>query len=95
MLIRSEMQYADVEYPIKYSPNVTIDIEFTGIHFISIPNSFDGIKIKRIENRYIFNDNPNHFLEASSGIIGVSKWDHTKSRFDDLRLEYDEVIAKL
>lgn len=38
LIIRSEKQYFDVNYEVKYDkPNLTIDIIFTAVDFISIP----------------------------------------------------------
>ena len=95
MIIRSEKQYDDVEYLIKYSPNCTIDIEFSGIEFISLPDNLNGLNIRKENGVYRFDENKEHFVRASSCRIGISQFDHTQDRLSDLSLEYDEILMTL
>ena len=91
MIIRSERQYHDVDYPIRFEPNCTIDIEFSGVEFISLPEKMNGLKIRKENGVYRFDENKEHTIKASSCIIGVSQFDHTQDRISDLSLEYDEI----
>ena len=95
LIIRSEKQYNDVDYPIKYSPNCTIDIEFSGVDFISLPDRLEGLKIIKDKGIYKFNENKYHYVIASSCCIGISQFDHNQDRISDLSLEYDEIIMAL
>ncbi|NVN96499.1 MAG: hypothetical protein HXX18_14580 [Bacteroidetes bacterium] len=95
LIIRSEKQYQDVEYLIKYEPNCTIDIEFSGIEFISLPDRMKGIKIRKENGVYRFDENKEHYIKASSCIIGISQFDHTQDRISDLSLEYDEILMTI
>lgn len=94
MIIRSEMQYHDVNYDLIYNPNYTIDIEFSGVDFISIPQKFHGLKIRKMGNKYIFDDKEEHYIIASSCVIGISKWDFNKDRLTDISLKYDGIILE-
>ena len=87
------MQYPDVEYEIEYSPNNTIDIEFSGVEHISIPTSFEEIEITRNGDKFIFNGNSSLYVIASSCLIGTSNWGHDEGRFSDLSLEYDSATS--
>jgi len=89
LIIRSEKQYHDVEYHFKYDPNCTIDIEFSGVEFISLPDIMNGLNIRKENEVYRFDDNKGHYVKASSCIIGVSQFDQTQDRISDLSLEYD------
>jgi hypothetical protein len=95
MIIRSEKQYDDVEYSSKYSPNCTIDIEFSGIEFISLPDNLNGLNIRKENGIYRFDENNEHFVKASSCRIGISQFDHTQDRISDLSLEYDKILMRL
>ncbi|MFI1745530.1 hypothetical protein [Thalassobellus sediminis] len=96
LIIRSEKQYEDVEYPVKYDPNCTLDIELSGVEFISLPDSFDGLKIRKEENGiYRFNENTEYYVKASSCRIGVSQFDHTQDRISDSSLKYDEILMSI
>ena len=94
LIIRSEKQYHDVEYPIKYEPNCTIDIEFSGVDFISLPDRMNGLNLRKENGVYRFDENNQHFVKASSCIIGISQFDPTQDRVSDLSLEYDEILTK-
>lgn len=95
LIIRSEKQYEDVEYPVKYNPNCMLDIELSGVEFISLPDSFDGLNIRKENGIYRFNGNSEHYVKASSCRIGVSQFDHTQDRISDLSLEYDEILMSI
>jgi hypothetical protein len=92
LIIRSEKQYNDVDYPIWYDPNCTIDIEFSGVDFISLSNKVDGLNIRKENGIYRFDENKDHYIKASSCRIGVNQFDHTQDRISDFSLEYDEVL---
>ncbi|MBG6130732.1 hypothetical protein IWQ47_002196 [Aquimarina sp. EL_43] len=47
MIIRSEMQYPDVEYTTKYDPNCTIDIEFWGVRYLDIKTDFSNLVLSQ------------------------------------------------
>jgi len=95
LIIRSERQYHDVEYSVKYEPNCTIDIEFSGIEFISLPDKMDGLKIRKESGVYRIDENKEHFVKASSCIVGVSQFDNTQDRISYLSLEYDEILLTI
>jgi hypothetical protein len=111
LLLRSEKQYSDVDYAVKYNPNFTIDMEFTGVEYIDLPISFNGITIKIITknipeklNKYIQKDlkifslsnkNKQFYLVASSCIIGSSLWGLEKNRLDSIELNYNDIIYKI
>jgi len=91
LIIRSEKQYDDVDYIVKYDePDLTIDVEFTDVKFISIPQYFNEIKIKKADNKFIFNDNENWFIEAFSCVVGKSNFELNENVFSGLK--YTEVI---
>lgn len=92
LIIRSEKQYDDVDYQIKYDPNCTIDIELSGVEFISLPDNIDGLDIRKENGIYRFNENTEHYVKASSCRIGINQFDHTQDRISDLSLDYDETI---
>lgn len=95
LIIRSEKQYHEVEYLNKYSPNCTIDIEFYGVEFISLPDSLNGLNIRKENGIYRFDENKEHYIKASSCRIGISQFDHTQDRISDLSLEYDEILMTI
>jgi hypothetical protein len=92
LILRSEKQYFDVDYNIKYDdPNTTIDIILKGVDFISIPNRFDGIEVQKEGNKYIFNKNDNWVIVAYSCVVGKTDGDD-EDRIWDMSLKYDEII---
>ncbi len=95
LIIRSEKQYHDVEYPSEYVPNCTIDIEFSGVEFISLPETLHGLNIRRENGKYSFDENSEHYIKASSCRIGISQFDHTQDRISDLSLDYDEILMTI
>ncbi|UMY64918.1 MULTISPECIES: hypothetical protein [unclassified Flavobacterium] len=71
MKLRSEKQYFDVDYEVKYEePNSTIDVIFTAVDFISIPHRFSAIEIQKIGDTYIFNNNNDGYVKAASCTVG-------------------------
>ena len=92
LVIRSERQYPDVDYIKKYDcPDMTIDLIFTGVKFISIPEKFDELELVKRGDRYYFNDNEDWYVDASSCVIGK----YLGEDEDDIwigELEYDELI---
>ncbi|NJM78531.1 MAG: hypothetical protein HC854_00850 [Flavobacterium sp.] len=92
MIIRSEKQYEDVDYNIKYEPNYCIDIEFTGVEFISLPSNINGLNIRKEQDIYLFNENKEYYVKASFCRVGVSQFDYTQDKISDLSLEYEEII---
>ena len=93
LIIRSEKQEVDVLYPTKYIPNNTIDIEFSGVSFISLPNEFrEGLNIVKKGNKYFFNEN--QYVEATFCQIGISQWDESKDRITDFSNTYEQVILQ-
>ena len=95
LIIRSEKQYHDVEYPIKYDPNCTIDIEFSGVEFISLPDRMNGLNIRKENGVYRFDENKEHYVKAISCKIGISQFEHTQDRISDLSLEYDKILMSI
>lgn len=95
LIIRSEKQYEDVDYPEKYEPNCTIDIEFKGVEFISLPDKLNEVHLVKKRGRYIFNDNSGHFVIATSCMVGLSQFNQTKDRISQPSLFYDEVLMSL
>ena len=92
VIIRSEKQYEDLDYSIKYfDSNITLDLEFSGVEFFSIPQNFEGIEIQKNGDKFIFNSNENWFLKAESCIIGKSHWNHDEDVVSDLTLRYNEI----
>ena len=51
-LIRSEMQYNDIEYSNKYNEyhNGHIDIEFADVNYIEMPMNLNGIKLSVVQD---------------------------------------------
>ncbi len=94
LIIRSERQYDDVDYSIIYEPNCTIDIEFSFVEFISLPQKINVDNLRKENGVYRFNDNKDHFVKASSCIVGVSQFED-QDRFSDFSLEYDEIILSI
>ena len=93
LIIRSEKQYFDVNYEVKYDePNLTMDIIFTDVDFISIPSKFNNIEIKKIGKKYIFNSNENWYIEAANCVIGKYFGDDENNIWHD-NLNYNEVIT--
>lgn len=102
LLFRSEMQYLDVEYENSIEPNITIDIEFSGVEFMSVPTSFtlENIQKKKKVNKYSFlttyeikHDLGISIIEAASCIIGTSKF-IVENRLVNSNLDYDEDISE-
>ncbi|AWA30947.1 hypothetical protein HYN48_13155 [Flavobacterium magnum] len=95
LIIRSEKQYHDVDYYVaKYDdPEITIDLEFTGVNFISVPEYFNEITIKKIGDKFIFNDNENWFVEAFSCVVGKSNWNYNQDVFSGLKYN-DSIVIK-
>ena len=76
LILRSEKQYFDVDYDVKYEePNITIDIIFTGVDFISLPDNFTEINIDKKGNKFVFNNNDNWFVEAADCTVGKYEGD--------------------
>ncbi|TDP02451.1 hypothetical protein [Flavobacterium sp. 245] len=92
LILRSEKQYFDVEYNDKYdNPNTTIDVILNGVDFISIPSNFDGIYIKKDNDKFIFNNNENWYVKAFNCWIG--KYDgEIEDQIWQRDLDYDEII---
>lgn len=92
LILRSEKQYFDVEYDDKYDdPNTTIDVILNGVDFISIPSNFSEIHIKKENDKFIFNNNKNWYVEASNCWIG--KYDgEDEDQIRERSLDYDEII---
>lgn len=95
LIVRSKKQYDDVYYSIKYSPNCTIDIEFSGVEFISLPSNLTGINIRKENGVYRFDDNIEHFVKASLCRVGISQFDNNEDRIIDLSLRYEEIVMTL
>mgnify|MGYP001612936745 CR=1 FL=1 len=92
LILRSEKQYFDVDYEIKYEdPNTTIDIIFTAVDFISIPDRFNEISIHRKEEKFIINNNENWFINAASCAVGKYDGDNEDEIWNGL-LKYNEII---
>lgn len=92
LIIRSEKQYFDVEYNDKYDePNTTIDVILNGVDFISIPNSFSEIHIKKDNEKFIFNNNENWYVNASNCWIGKYE-EEDEDQVWQRDLNYDEII---
>jgi len=92
LILRSEKQYVDVNYDFKYDdPEATIDLIFSAVDFISIPEWFDAVEIKKHDDKFIFNNNENWFVKAAFCNVGK----YSGENQDDIwhrNLEYDEVI---
>ena len=92
LILRSEKQYFDVDYDFKYDePNTTIDIIFTGVEFISIPDKFVEIDIVKNESKFIFNNNENWFVKAADCNIGKYDGDDEYEIWSR-NLNYNEII---
>lgn len=95
LIIRSEKQYHDVDYSIIYEPNCTIDLEFSGVEFISLPQKINVNNLRKENGVYRFNDNKDQYVIASSCIVGLSQFDYNQDRLFDFSLEYDEIILSI
>jgi hypothetical protein len=92
LIIRSEKQYFDVDYEVKYDkPNLTIDVIFTAVDFISIPESFNDIEIQKIGDKYIFNNNKDWYVKAARCDVGKYVGDE-EDKIWDASLKYNETI---
>lgn len=91
LILRSEKQYPDVDYKYKYdNPNVTIDITFNAVDFISLPEKIVGLEIIKKGNKYIINNNENWYVRAANCFIGKYEGeDEDKVWTGDLK--YDEL----
>ena len=90
LIIRSEKQYPDVDYDFKYDdPGITIDVEFSGVKFISIPSNFNDLLIEKIGDNFIFNNIREWYVQADSCVIGQSSWD-IENVIDNMKLKYDD-----
>jgi hypothetical protein len=84
-----------------------IDIEFWGVTYLDLPDLFNGIKIRKMEDNIpqkfdkfkngcevfeISTDNNNHYIVASGCIVGKNNWIN-ENRILNPYLEYDEIIA--
>ena len=94
LIIRSEKQYPDVKYNAVYSPNNTIDLHFSGVEFISLPDTLEKVIIEKEGKKYVFNNNPEHFVLASSCIVGLSDWNSDEGMFSNRSMEYDEIVIR-
>jgi len=92
LILRSEKQYSDVDYDLKYDePNITIDLIFSGVDFISIPDSFANLEVKRDDDKFIFNNNEGCFIKAAFCNVGK----YSGENEDDIwhrQLDYDVII---
>jgi hypothetical protein len=111
LLIRSEKQYPDVVYPLKYDPNFTIDIEFWGVAHMNIPTRFEGLTIRKKDSNNVermkmlsvdkdmkcfsLSDGKNEYYVIAAGCIIGASNWGLESRFTDPNLQYDKIIAQL
>lgn len=92
LILRSEKQYFDVEYDFQYEePNSTIDVIFTSVDFISIPDFFDRLEIIKEVNMFIFNGNINWFVKATNCCIGKYEGNDNMDFLNNLN-NYSEII---
>ncbi|NNT72139.1 hypothetical protein HKT18_13150 [Flavobacterium sp. IMCC34852] len=92
LILRSEKQYFDVDYAFKYDePDLTIDVIFNGVDFISIPDSFNEIEIKKEGEKFIFNNNENWYVKAANCIVGQYDGDD-EDKIWEMSLKYNETI---
>jgi len=61
LLIRSEIQFPDVQYSNQYIPNYTLDIEFWGVKYMDVLIDFEGLIISKEISKI-----PKKFLEMIS-----------------------------
>ena len=106
LVLRSEMQYEDVEYDYKLERNVTIDIEFYGVSLVNIPTFIDIIDINQEsvidlssmnvvdEGQKVYQINEDFHIIASGYLIGESEWGADLCRIFNLELEYDKIIHR-
>ena len=111
LLIRSEKQYPDIEYPSKYEPNFTLDIEFWGVLHINIPVSFNGLsiihnkeydteelkKLSKNEDLKYFElyDGNNKYFIIAAGCIVGKSNWDRENRLSNPELEYEEIILQM
>ena len=111
ILSRSEIQYQDVEYKNRYSPNCTIDIEFFGVVYVDIVTDFEQITLSTVKNikskkiMTIANEKELKIfkLASSKGVnyivaagCTVGKSMWTnEDRLHNLQLNYEEIVFKL
>ena len=95
----------------KQITNDTIDIEFWAVSYIDLPDTMDGLKIKLMSSDYpdrlkdkikfdlkvfeLTNNQGTSYVIAGGCIVGKSSWDHDKGRFENLTLNYPEILATL
>lgn len=90
-----------------YHPDdFNVDIEFTGVCYLQMPSSFDGLSISEIGisekhelasyNGKIFklnNETQTGYIVADGFIVGKNKW-FGKDRIHDMGLKHDEILAE-
>lgn len=108
LFLRSEMQYPDVDYDFKYSPNCTIDIEFVDVSFVKLDTDFILERLELIPkgmnhelNEKIEGDSRIYEIKHNKGmsyviagacLIGKSNW-ITKHRMISPELQYPELLS--
>lgn len=91
--------------------NDTIDIEFYAVGYIELPDSMNGISLSLIKENIperlkdflkhdlkLFELNTNTrkgYVIAGGCVVGKSSWEHDKGRFENLGLNYPEVLLTI
>jgi hypothetical protein len=88
LIIRSERQYPDVDYDCEYSPNTTIDIVFSGVDYIALPDQLEEVEIQKLGNKFVFNENEDGFVIASNCIIATI----TEESENDMWPKFDQIL---
>ena len=111
LLFRSEKQYDDIDYPSKYKPNSTLDIEFWGVAYMNIPTHFntltinhnkeyDGKEFNGLSNNedlkyFDLYDGEDKYCIIAAGCIIGQSNWYEKSRLRNPELEYEKIILKI
>jgi hypothetical protein len=105
LIIRSAMKFEDQEDYDK-SLDFNIDIEFSAVMYMDIPNVFNGIEIREEKNITIDKFKKNgfklfeiksngtlYYILAGGYRIGKNQW-ISEDRILNMSLEYDEIIEE-
>lgn len=79
-------------FPLNIILHNTIDLEFSFVEFISLPERFNVIDLRKENDEYFFNDNKEHFVIASTCRIGMSQFDCTEDIISNFSLKYDQIL---
>jgi hypothetical protein len=98
LLLRSELQYSDVNYEERYTDNRTIDLEFVDVLHLNIDSSMKVIDI--VFDRHdlssddytrftLIHESGESIIVAAKMIVGKSLWT-IENKLTSPNLEYDE-----